>query len=56
MASEAKTFCVLVKVESGIPVSVEAFHEKKKAEQREKHLRKRMHPDNDETGLFEIEL
>lgn len=45
---------VVVKVESGIPVMVEAYSKKGSAKMREQSLRKYMHPENDETGIFEI--
>ena len=47
---------VVVKVESGIPVMVEAYRDKQSAEVRERSLRKCMHPENDETGVFEIQI
>ena len=46
---------VVVKVESGIPVMVEAYRDKQSAEMREQSWRKYMHPENDETGVFEIQ-
>ena len=46
----------VVKVESGIPVMVEAYRDRQCAEMREQSLRKDMHPENDETGVFEIQL
>ena len=45
----------VVKVESGIPVMVEAYRDRQSAEMREQSLRKDMHPENDETGVFEIQ-
>jgi len=45
----------VVKVESGIPVTVEAYRDRQSAEMREQSLRKDMHPENDETGVFEIQ-
>lgn len=47
---------VVVKVESGIPVTVEAYRDKQSAEMREQFLRTYMHPENDETGVFEIQI
>jgi len=47
---------VVVKVESGIPVTVEAYRDRQYAEMRERRLRKCMHPENDETGIFEIRI
>jgi len=46
----------VVKVESGIPVMVEAYQDRQSAEMREQSLRKEMRPENDETGVFEIEI
>jgi len=46
----------VVKVESGIPVTVEAYRDRQSAEMREQSLRKDMHPENDETGVFEIQI
>lgn len=46
----------VVKVESGIPVMVEAYRDRQSAEMREQSLRKDMHPENDETGVFEIQI
>ncbi|MDI6891376.1 MAG: hypothetical protein QMD08_00035 [Actinomycetota bacterium] len=43
---------VVVKVESGIPVSVEVFGNPTAARHREKQLRAEMNPDNDEVGIF----
>ncbi|RMG27910.1 MAG: hypothetical protein D6732_19690 [Methanobacteriota archaeon] len=47
---------VLVKVERGIPVFVEAFWNREEAEVRDKYLRSHMNSENDETGIFEISL
>jgi len=47
---------VVVLVESGIPVLVEAYHGKVSAEQREESLREDMNEDYDETGVFEIQI
>ena len=47
---------VVVKVESGIPVVVEAYRDRQSAEMREQSLRKDMHPENDETGVFEVQI
>ena len=53
---QPETLWVVVKVESGIPVIVEAYRDKQSAEAREQYLRKCMHPENDETGVFEIQI
>jgi hypothetical protein len=47
---------VVVEVQSGIPVIAEAYRDRHSAEIREQSLRKHMHPENDETGLFEIQV
>lgn len=44
----------VVKVESRIPVSVEACCDEPSAKRRERLLRKRMHRENDETGVFRV--
>ena len=46
----------VVKVESGIPVTVKAYRNMKAAEMREKFWRKNMHQENDEIGIFEIPI
>ena len=46
----------VVKVESGIPVTVEAYRDRQSAKTREQSLRKEMHSENDETGVFEIQI
>jgi len=47
---------VVVKVESGIPVGVEAYGDARSALAREREWRKGMNPDNDETGVFPAEV
>ena len=47
---------VVVKVESGIPVTAEAYDNEQSAETTEQLWRKDMNPDNDEAGVFEISL
>lgn len=47
---------VVVSVESGIPVTVEAYDQRESAEKRELLLREDMNPDNDETGVFEVQV
>ena len=47
---------VVVKVESGIPVTVEAYQDRRAAEMREQDLRNDMHPENDETGIFQTPI
>jgi len=47
---------VVVKVESGIPVSVEAYRDRRSAEMREQSFRGHMNLENDEAGVFEIQI
>lgn len=49
--NQSEFLSIVVKIESVIPVVVEAFRHRKKAENWEKYLRKNMHPENDE-GVF----
>jgi len=53
---QSELLWVVVKVESGIPVMVEAYWDRQSAEMREQSLRKYMHPENDETGVFGIQI
>lgn len=52
----SRTIWIVVEVESGIPVLTEAYLDAESAVQREQTLRKEMHPENDETGVFEIKI
>jgi len=45
---------VVVEVAAGIPVSVNGFKSRKAAQKHERKLRKEMHPENDETGVFPL--
>jgi len=57
MAQQAnKSLWILVYVQSGIPVIVEAYLRKEDAEKRERYYRKDINPDNDETGIFQITI
>ncbi len=47
---------ILVEVRSGIPLSIKVFTEKELAEAEEKKVRKHLNLENDETGVFQIEL
>ena len=49
-----ENICVVVKVESGVPVIAEGYRDYKCALRRERSLRKDMQSDNDETGIFEV--
>ncbi len=50
------TVWVVVKVASGIPVMAEAWDAYEPARKREDALRRSMHPENDETAVFEIPI
>ena len=47
---------VVVEVRSGIPVSVKAFPQHKLAEEYSEKLRENLNLENDETGIFSINL
>jgi hypothetical protein len=47
---------VVVKVESGIPVIAEAYTDERAALAGERNMRRRMNPEDDETGLFGIKV
>ncbi len=47
---------VVVEVQSGIPVRIKAFSGYDEAEKYSESLRFHLNPDNDETGVFEINL
>lgn len=49
-----KRFWVVVKVEAGIPVMVDAYLDKRSAAKREQFLRQHMRPETDEVGLFAV--
>ncbi len=51
-----KRLWVVVKVERGVPVMMDAYRDKRSANRREKFLRQHMHADSDEVRLFEIKL
>jgi len=53
---QAELMWVVVKVEGGIPVMVEPYRDEQSAQKKEQFLRTYMHPENDETGIFEIQL
>ena len=52
--NQPESLWIVVKVESGIPVTVEAYRDRRSAEMREQAWRERMNPDNDESGVFEV--
>jgi hypothetical protein len=47
---------ILVGVSRGIPVSVEAFTDRQSAKIRETQLRQQLNLENDETGIFPVEV
>ncbi len=53
-AKQPKRFWVVVKMEAGIPVMVDAFLDKRSACKREQFLRQHMNPERDEVGLFSV--
>jgi hypothetical protein len=53
---QPESLWIVVKVESGIPVTVEAYRDRLSAEMREQCWRERMNPDNDESGVFEVQM
>jgi hypothetical protein len=53
---QPESLWIVVKVESGIPVTVEAYRDRRSAEMQEQAWRERMNPDNDESGVFEVQM
>ncbi len=49
-------YYVVVHVMAGIPVSAELYANEDHALMREQHFREHMHPENDETGIFQASL
>lgn len=49
---QVKSLWVVVKVESGVPVMVDAYLDSRSAGKREQFLRKNMHPENDGIGVL----
>jgi len=49
-------YWVVVEVRSGIPAEISAFSTYEKANEYSESLRKNINLDNDETGIFEINL
>lgn len=47
---------IVVEVQSGIPVAVKAFSSYELANEYSESLRKSLNPDNDEIGIFQINL
>ncbi len=51
-----KRIWVVVKIERGIPVMIDAYHNKRSASQREKFLRQHMRQEIDDVALLDIKL
>lgn len=45
---------VLVEAEAGIPASAKLFDSRQTALKAEEKMREKMHPENDETGVFPV--
>jgi hypothetical protein len=56
MEKPSELIWIVVEVRSGIPVAVEAYKDKVSAEMQERFLRECMNLENDETGVFEIQI
>lgn len=54
--SFTKSAWIVVEVHSGIPVEVKAFLYQEEATKHLEAIRKHLNPDNDEAGVFEIDL
>ena len=54
--STAKSAWVVVEVHSGIPVEVKAFLYREKATKYLEAIRENLNPNNDEAGVFEVDL
>ena len=53
---KTQTMWVVVLVESGIPVAVEAYRDQRTAQKRERLLRNDMREEYDAVGMFEVEV
>jgi hypothetical protein len=53
---QSELLWVVVEVASGIPVTVEVYQDEQSARKREQFLRAHIHPENDETGVFEVQI
>ncbi len=51
-----KRMWVVLKVEHGVPVMIDAYADKRSAKRREEFLRQHMRPDVDQVALFPIRL
>ncbi len=56
IGKEAKRLWVVLKIEHGVPVMIDAYRDKRSAQRREAFLRQHMRPDVDKVGLFQIKL
>ena len=52
----ASRLWVVVKIERGVPVMIDAYPNKRAATRREKFLRRHMHIETDDVALLEIKL
>ncbi len=53
---EAKRLWVVLKIEHGVPVMIDAYRDKRSAKRREEFLRQHMRPELDQVGLFQVKL
>ena len=53
---EIKQLWILVEVRSGIPAGVQVFENEELAQSREQELRNSVNLENDETGIFAVNL
>ncbi len=51
-----KRLWVVVKIERGVPVMMDAYRDKRSANRRDRFLRQHMHAEMDEVRLFELRL
>ncbi|MBD3286716.1 hypothetical protein GF359_08930 [candidate division WOR-3 bacterium] len=56
MSHRTDVVWVVVEVQSGLPVVVEAYRNKSDAQIREGFLRADINPNNDETDIFEVQI
>ncbi|MEA3311056.1 MAG: hypothetical protein U9Q76_02420 [candidate division WOR-3 bacterium] len=53
---QSEAIWVVVEVQSGIPVTVEAYRNQKIAQAREQTLRNEINSEDDETDIFEVQV
>jgi len=56
MSNRNPRFWIVVDVRSGIPSSVSAFNDEKVARRRQKELQAQTNPEDDEIGLFFVQV